>query len=366
MSSTPPTAPHAPVPLMVRASDLKHRPITWLWPNRIARAKLTLIADGPGSGKSALAASIIATATTGGTYPCGEGSAAKGSVILINPGADPDVLVPRLKAAGADLARVRLISEMPAAKGPRPFDVAIDLPSLDAVVRATADLRLIVVDALNLPTGRRAREATSALFETLAKFADAHEIAVVALVQPAGTGRTPRKAVALDALTLSPVRAAFVIEVDPTDETRRVLLQVKNELAPTPRMLAFRVKPQETDSGQSAARIAFEQQHHPLSQREFTVRQSRGFNSAKMEAIEFLRSLVGSKTQLNIRHVEQEARAVGLVGANQALIQSRILREARMAMGLVVTRDATGAWVLAKPGPAQPQPTQPGLTKVAA
>ncbi len=350
MATTPPPAPaanSAPVPLIVRASDLKCRPITWLWPGRIARAKLTLLAGGPGSGKSTFAASLIAAVTTGGAYPCGEGRAAKGSVILISPGADPDVLVPRFRAAGADLARVQLIRDVPGAKEPRPFDVASDLPLLDATVRAIADLRLIVIDALNLPTGRRAREATRALLDALAKFADAHEIAVVALLQPASTGRTARN-LKLDAITLGTARAVFTIDVDPTDAKRRLLLPVKNELAPSPGILAFRIKPHEAAPGQSAACIAFEAQHYPLSAGEFAARQTRGFNSARVGAIEFLRTLMGSAAQLNLRQVEHEARAAGLIGTNQALMASRVLREARMAMGLTMTRDGSGTWVWAK------------------
>jgi hypothetical protein len=60
---TPPpaqaTAPTAtsPIALMTRASALKYAPIKWLWPGRIAGAKLTLLAGTPGSGKSTLAMS---------------------------------------------------------------------------------------------------------------------------------------------------------------------------------------------------------------------------------------------------------------------------------------------------------------------
>jgi hypothetical protein len=63
---------NAPIPLIVRGSETKSAPINWIWPGRIARAKLTLFAGAPGSGKSALAASIIAAVTTGGAYPCQE------------------------------------------------------------------------------------------------------------------------------------------------------------------------------------------------------------------------------------------------------------------------------------------------------
>src|SRR5271165_6115482 len=124
----------APTSFLKPASDLKIRPTTWLWPGRIPSAKLSLLARAPGSGKSALAINIIATVTTGGTYPCREGSAPKGSVILVSPHGDPDVLVPRLKAAGADLSRVQILGDVPGPDGPRRFDLATDLPLLEAAV----------------------------------------------------------------------------------------------------------------------------------------------------------------------------------------------------------------------------------------
>jgi putative DNA primase/helicase len=341
----------APAALMTRASELKYWPINWLWPGRIARAKLTLLAGAPGSGKSTLATSIIAAVTTGGSYPCDEGSAPKGSVILVCPGGDPDVLGPRLKAAGADLARVHIIADVPGPKGPRPFDVATDWRLLDGAVRTIKDLRVVVVDAVNLSAGRAAEQASRAALDRLAGLAKDHDISIIALVQTAGAHRGAHKPVSLDALTLGTARAAFVIEADPADENRRLLLQAKNELARDPGTLAFRITEQEIEPGQDAARIEFEPQHHSLSAREFAARQARGFNSVRAEAIEFLRSLFGSARDLNIRHIEQEARAAGLIKEKQTLSQCRVLRDARMAMGLTMTREGrnSGEWVWAKP-----------------
>src|SRR5262249_52707841 len=152
---------------------------------------------------------------------------------------------------------------------------------------------------------------------------------------------------------------------------RRLLQQFKNELAPDRGMLAFRITAHPTGPGQTAARIAFEPRHHPLSLRQFKLRQARSFNSAKAEAIEFVRGLFGSTRELKPAHVEQQARAAGLLRPAQTLSQSRLLREARMALGLVIAREASGCdgWVWATPprhesgqSPAQPSPTkQPAL-----
>jgi putative DNA primase/helicase len=348
--STAPTAT-APAALMIRASELKSWPINWLWPGRVARAKLTLLAGAPGSGKSAFAMSIIAAVTTGGSYPCDEGSAPQGSVILVAPGGDPDVLVPRLKAAGADLERVHIITEVPGPEISRPFDLATDLPLLSTAIRSLKKRRIVVVDAVNLSGGRAAEQASRTALDRLAILAKGHDVPILALVQTAAADRAARKPVALDALTLGTARAAFVIEADPADEHRKLLLQAKNEFARDPGTLAFRITEQEIDQEQNAARIEFEPQYHSLSAGEFAARQARGFNSARAEGFEFLRSLFGSASQLTIGHVEQEARAAGLIKDKQTLNQCRVLRDARMIMGLAMMRTGSDskAWVWGKP-----------------
>jgi len=342
----------APIPLITRGSETKSAAIHWIWPGRIARAKLTLFAGAPGSGKSALAASITATVTTGGAYPCREGRAPQGSVLLVCPDGDPDVLIPRLKAAGADLGRVQLMQQVQGAKGLRRFDLATDLSALAEAARSIKDLSLIVIDGLYLPTGRSAGRAMQTLLDPLAAFADVHKVAVTAVLTSGGFNDRSRTVAAFDAQALGAARAAFALEADPADAKRRVLVEMKNELAPDQGMLAFRIASREVGQGQNAARVEFEPQHHPLSPREFAARQARSLNSATADAIEFLTTLLGGAKQLKISQIEHEARAAGLLRANQTLAQSRVLRDARTVMGLAMIREGadSGAWVWAKSG----------------
>ena len=46
---------------LVRVSDVTLEPINWLWPGRIAKGKISLIAGHPGLGKSQVTISIAAT-----------------------------------------------------------------------------------------------------------------------------------------------------------------------------------------------------------------------------------------------------------------------------------------------------------------
>ena len=354
-----PAASTALAAIMTRASELKYRPIKWLWPSRIARAKLTLLTGAPGSGKSALVASIIAAVTTGGAYPCGEGKAPHGSVILVSPEGDPDVLLPRLKAAGADLARVEIITRVPGPKGPRPFDIAHDMPLLDAAVRTVTDLRVVMFDALIPATGRAAAQAT-------------RRTARSARRARAGTRNCDAGGAAADGRRSWGAQGGALRYAGARGGARRLRNRDRpgGREAPTPVAdeeractPAFRITGREIEPGQTAARLEFEPQYNPLSAREFMARQGRSFDSERAEAIEFLRSLLGSAAKLQIRQVEQEARASGLLGANQQLSKCRVLRDARMAMGLAMTREGpnSSVWVWAKPGAQAPAVTSPPL-----
>jgi hypothetical protein len=90
-----------------------------------------------------------------------------------------------------------------------------------------------------------------------------------------------------------------------------------------------------------------------MSTHEFTARQSRSFNSAKAEAISFLRDLFGIERRLWVRDIEAQARALGLLKTNQPISHCRPLRDARIALGLRAVRAGfakDGAWSWAKPG----------------
>src|SRR5262245_9230226 len=80
-----------------RAANIEPRQIDFLWPGRLARGKHTAFAGEPGDGKSQLSVYVAATISRGGEWPCDEGRAPIGNVIIFNAedGAD-DTIVPRL------------------------------------------------------------------------------------------------------------------------------------------------------------------------------------------------------------------------------------------------------------------------------
>ncbi len=142
--------------------DITPIEINWLWPERIAAGKLTLIAGAPDGGKSQIAANIAATISNGGAWPFGEGTAEQGAVIWLSAEDDAaDTTVPRLIAAGANR---RFIFELkPVVRvesGLRTLNVVEDLDEIASVIaKIKADygvtVKAIVIDPISAYMGGR-------------------------------------------------------------------------------------------------------------------------------------------------------------------------------------------------------------------
>jgi hypothetical protein len=83
LTGAQPAAPAAKaglVPRLISGTANTYAEPEWVWPDRIARGKLTVLGGAPGSGKSTLLTDIIARVTTGAAWPCQEVMAPKGAV----------------------------------------------------------------------------------------------------------------------------------------------------------------------------------------------------------------------------------------------------------------------------------------------
>lgn len=131
---------------LVSGADIRPEPIDWLWPGYLAGGKLHIAAGSPGTGKTTIGLSLAAAITAAGPWP--DGSRAPLGDVAIWSGEDcaADTLVPRLLAAGGDLARVLFVSATRESGGERrPFDPATDTRHL-ARALAGRNVRLLIVD----------------------------------------------------------------------------------------------------------------------------------------------------------------------------------------------------------------------------
>src|SRR4029077_19502798 len=114
-----------------RASKFKLSAIQWLWPDRFALGKLGLLAGLPDEGKGQILADMAARVTRGDEWPCDEGRAPRGNVILLSAedGGD-DTVTPRLMAADANLDCIEIVRMTRVGGTKRMFSLVSDLPLL--------------------------------------------------------------------------------------------------------------------------------------------------------------------------------------------------------------------------------------------
>ena len=134
---------------LISASDIKIKPIEWLWDGWLAKGKLHIFAGTAGTGKTTIAMSLASTVSAGGKFP--DGSRCPQGSVLIWSGEDAtdDTLTPRLIASGADLSKICFIRDTTLESHEiTNFDPA---KHMDALIRAAAyipDLALLILDPI--------------------------------------------------------------------------------------------------------------------------------------------------------------------------------------------------------------------------
>lgn len=131
---------------LTRASTIKSRPICWLWRGWLAKGKLHILAGAPGTGKTLIALQLAAAISRGDTLPDGQ-RAPLGNVLIWSGEDDPaDTLVPRLRAAGADLSRIFIVGDTLAGGDVRAFDPATDIAALEYEAGEIGQVAMLIAD----------------------------------------------------------------------------------------------------------------------------------------------------------------------------------------------------------------------------
>jgi len=128
------------------ASEIVACEVAWLWDQRLALGKLSILAGPAGQGKSLFTADLAARVSRGELdgHLYGEPAA----VVLITGEDDPeDTIKPRLLAAGADVERVLLVDRADADGTRSPLTLPQDAGDLAETIAEHA-VRLVIVDPI--------------------------------------------------------------------------------------------------------------------------------------------------------------------------------------------------------------------------
>jgi putative DNA primase/helicase len=350
----PPEATCGPALIAQCAADVTPEPVEWLWPGRVALGKLTLIAGEAGLGKSQLSIAMAAAVTTGGEWPCREGRASQGNVVILSAedGA-ADTVVPRLIAAGADRARVELVSAVRDGKSRRAFDLSADLALLDKKISEIGDVKLIIIDPISSYLGPKVdshvNAAVRGVLEPVSEMAARLRIAIVAITHPPkGTGTTAINRFIGSIAFVAAARAAFMVTRDADNQNRRLFLPVKNNLAPLGKGLAFWLEQQivgEPGNGIVASSVAWGEPVTITADQALAATDGNfEQHSAQHEAEDFLRENL--KEPAKAKDMEEHARAVG--------ISQRTLARARKKLSVIAEKDGMeGGWKWRLPAPGE-------------
>jgi hypothetical protein len=222
-----------------RASTFEISAIQWLWPNRFALGKLGILAGLPDEGKGQILCDMAARVTRGQDWPCGEGTAPQGNVVLLTAEDDPkDTVVPRLMAAGADLNCIEIVQMVHEAGKNRMFSLVSDLDLLRQTVLKIGDVKMIQIDPITAYLGVKQIDSFRTT-DVRAVLGPVTDLASQLMVSIVGIMHFNKKTDVTNALLRisdslafgATARHVYAVVTDPGNK-RKLLVKGKNNLAP--------------------------------------------------------------------------------------------------------------------------------------
>lgn len=232
-------------------SDVQVRPVSWLWPGRVPRGKVTMLAGDPGLGKSFMTMDLAARVTVNADLPDVRSPfRTPGSVLVLSAEDDAaDTIRPRIEAAGGDPSRVTIVDGVRAhagAAGTSGLRLDLDLPAVEQHLAAMERPRLIVIDPISAYLGEvdsHSNAQVRGLLADLSRLAASYGPAVLCVshLNKSAGGKAVYRMMGSLAFTAA-ARIVWQIERHPDDDTRRVMVLVKSNLDAKRTGLSYRLE----------------------------------------------------------------------------------------------------------------------------
>ncbi len=322
-------------------ADVESRPVTWLWPGRIALGKVTLLVGDPGLGKSTLALDLAARVTRALAMPaCSQASTAGQVLIVTAEDALEDTIRPRLEAAGADLKRVHAVRAVRVREGERCFCLTEDLRDLERKAGELDELRLLLFDPVSAfmgATDAHKNADVRRVLAPLAALAERHRCAVLAISHLTKTQGPAQDRAQGSVAFVAAARATWYVTKDRQDPERRLLVQGKNNLGDA-QALAFRIQTSFGPANTTVPRIEWEPEPVSITADEALAPEDSGEERSELERVS--EWLVAELESGPVQSKEL------FRAAKESDISAKALYRARKRLGARIRKDSTrGPWI---------------------
>lgn len=342
--------------VLVNGRDLKPKPVRWLWAMWLALGKLAVLAGAPGTGKTTILLSFVATVTSGARWP--DGSRCEPGNVLIWSGEDDaaDTLLPRIIAAGGDPSRCYFVSGTSKDGELRSFDPARDISALKAKAEQIGEVKLIGVDPIVSAVTGDSHKNTEVRrdLQPLVDLAASLNAALVGIthLSKGGIGGDPVARVLGSIAFVAVARVVLVAaKVKGEDgDYRRILARGKNNIGPDAGGFVYRIAQTESLPGIIASNIewgeAVEGTARELLAEDHDVPVDQGeTRTAREAAIGFLQQVLSDGITPS-KTVQEQAREAGVAW--------RTVRRASDSLNVIKTK-GPDCWywslpILFKPG----------------
>jgi hypothetical protein len=231
--------------------DIQTNQADWLWPGRIRRGELTLLAGDSSVGKSLVALDMAARVSRGAPWPDSPNEPqTAGNVLALTAHDDPAAFGrPRLERAGADLSRVFFATgvqrrENASCVWKRQISLPDDLMSLAKTIYEKRPMPLVVLDPAWVFFGRgrgRSKLAGPALLAELAELASDMQVAMLCVTDLRRDGGPHGYRAAGDRALVAAAPTAWGLVRHPKEPEQRLMLPLKMNAGPAQAGLAFEI-----------------------------------------------------------------------------------------------------------------------------
>jgi hypothetical protein len=326
--------------------DVRAESVRWLWGQRIPLGKLTIFAGDPGKGKSLVTVDVAARISRGGTFPDGAHCGVGDTIFLSAEDDAADTIRPRLDAAEADVSRVHRVKAVKVTlgdgtTGESVFNLERDIEKLDDAIGKIPSTQLLVIDPVSAYMGKVDTHRDAEIRRVLAPLAELASRRRVAVVGVMHLKKGDTSALLRVSGSIGFVAAARVVwgfGEDPDAPETRIMVAVKNNLAPLGNGLAYRI-----EATGEVPRIVWQQgivtlDANAVLSAERGERNGRGERRADAE--KWLLALLAPGEEIPVSEIMAAARNVQF--------SWRTIEQAKKECGVrAVKRGRTWAWVLA-------------------